>query len=182
MPLNLHPVNNVNTSSVVTLAINKDQDDSSPEESQQIIRQNGMTNGNSEYISIDVLTNSSTPPEESTDTALLTILTSINNKCMPSSICTGIVADDLFSNHIITFINDNYEQLDAFPASEKGWNVTFIPALADDTIQYIVKQNTQNFETMKYRPSNVTYSPDCHGIIKAGQNRTCIISNDILFP
>jgi hypothetical protein len=126
--------------------------------------------------------NSSTSAEKSIDIAFLTVQTLIDNKCKPNSTYTGIMTGDLFTNHIFTSRNNVTEKPFTIPASDQGWTIKLFPVLPEEIIQYDVKQGTLAHEDMRYILGNAMYTPDCQGTIKAGQNKTCIISNSILSP
>ena len=60
--------------------------------------------------------------------ANLNISTQINNEwmCKPASLRNNIQVDNLFSNHVYTFQNNEYEDKFDVPSSERGWVVQFI--------------------------------------------------------
>jgi hypothetical protein len=118
-------------------------------------------------------------PTSSEAIAHLKVITHVHNNCQPKILCSTIRADQ-FNVQVFTFENNQYNSKTSFPGSEKGWTVDFFPGSASspEGIQYDVKQ--------KFVPpsiANVTYSPDCQGTIKGGDNRTtCTINNTLLRP
>ncbi len=112
--------------------------------------------------------------------ANLNISTQINNEwiCKPASLCNNIQVDNLFSNHVYTFQNNEYEDKFDVPSSERGWVVQFYPSRAGGVVQYDVKQSIADSEdSYPLGPWDVTYSQDCHGTLKSGETKKCIIEN-----
>jgi hypothetical protein len=60
-----------------------------------------------------------------------------------------------------------YQHLTDFPGSEKGWILTF-----QVNTQYNIKESIGQWNG--YLDS---YSSDCQGIIRLGENKTCIVTN-----
>jgi hypothetical protein len=107
------------------------------------------------------------PASASNETGHLRIITHVQNDCQPRNECSSIEAND-FRTHVFTFFNDEYQEKGkGLPGAEKGWTVLF-PSIGPEGAQYNVRQDSGG---------NVSYSSDCQGIIKAGDNITCTVNH-----
>ena len=131
--------------------------------------------GDKKYCTI-----SNTYTEGNLSQANLNITTRIQDECTYGGPCTNMRMDELFTNHVSTFRNNEYEDGFEVPASERGWVAKFVPSNHDGIVQYDVKQSIDDddgYSRGSPGPWDVSYSLDCHGILKAGENKLCIITN-----
>jgi hypothetical protein len=86
--------------------------------------------------------------------------------------------------HVFTLNEDQYKEKGiGFPASASGRTVYFLPKDYPFGVQYSVKQipylpGPVNRTVSKYAIlAGLSYSHDCDGLIKPGENKTCYINN-----
>jgi hypothetical protein len=60
-----------------------------------------------------------------------------------------------------------YKRMTEFPGSEQGWTLTF-----RENTQYNIKESRNQWSGYLD-----TYSKDCQGFIRLGENKTCIVTN-----
>jgi hypothetical protein len=114
------------------------------------------------------------PASASNETGHLKVITHVQNTCQPRNECSAIESND-FTTHVFTFANDEYQEKGkGFPGAEKGWTVLF-PSIGPEGAQYNVRQDFNR------ELGNVSYSSDCQGIIRARDNITCTVNNNIMF-
>lgn len=114
--------------------------------------------------------------------AHLSVVNRISNDCEPKRICSSLRSDELFSNHIFTFLSrtgEPYKEEVTFPGSENGWMVEIFPESNQIPIQYDVKQTMGDKDDFvpRFSPWNVTYSDDCHGRLVGGEINICTITS-----
>jgi len=122
-------------------------------------------------------------PESSNEgrlTSTLRIASTFDEDCKPHSICNSTRIDELFSVDVHTFVGNVLQEINQFPASEDGrMLMLFLPS--NGTIQYDVKQTTNypDSHASDVQTWSFTYSSGCHGVLKSGESKTCLINSTL---
>src|SRR5690349_17539141 len=127
--------------------------------------------------------------------AVLRVVTNVSNNCQPGNLC-NYIGPDQFKVHVLklnethTFPHrqDKFIQIAEFPGSTNGWTVDFSRDVNQDgtsrNVQYSVKQTPYLHPGLLNTTlsssailAGLSYSHDCDGLIKPGENKTCYINN-----
>jgi hypothetical protein len=119
--------------------------------------------------------------------AKLTIITEVENKCLPANQCTQIREDDFLTTISVFEHNSLSQRINDIPGDNQGWIVYLLPERFSATqwppqgegIQFKVEQKVGDVSGFEGIITNSTYSQDCRSIIDRGESKYCTVTNSL---